>query len=213
MEIGQDGITTKQADYKGVVLQRLGQNPGKIAWGLEIFEDRIAVTCGQYTRWKEVLPEALNLLGQGFKFLDLSTLSINAIGCQVVDKFIYSGHPGEYSLEDVFSINSKFLTENTRNSGELWHVFQGWFDHSDDSKYLNQLNISSTLQNANLVAVIDHSVHQALKDPLSALELLPLGNSANRLRDFFNSAHQKNKAILNSLLSSAKKKEIGLNDE
>ena len=207
-------VKAQSSEFKGVVLQKLSEVPGKIDWVVQVSEDSLQVTCGKYDRWKFVLPKALEYIQAVYRFLDLDSLSINAIGCQFIDKFVYEGNPETYNLGDVFDVESKFLPRNIKESNDLWHVHQGWFGQISaltNAKAINQLNLTSSLINERLTAVIDHITHIMLGKPISVKSLLEIKEiDVTLMAKVLTEIHDSNKGILKKLLSENKKKEIGL---
>lgn len=207
-------VTAQSSEFKGVVLQKLGDSVGKIDWILQVTEDNLQVTCGKYTRWANVLPKSLEYIQAVFKFLELDTLSIASVGCQFIDKFVYEVTPDTYMLSDVFNADSQFLPLRVKSSGNLWHVHQGWFETIKDfpeNKALNQLNLTSSLLNEKLTAVIDHITQIILEKPISVKSLMGNNGQYITLMDsLLASTHDSNKEILKKLLSKHKITEIGL---
>lgn len=207
-------VTAQSSEFKGVVLQKLGDLPGKIDWVVQVSEDSLQVTCGKYDRWMFVLPKALEFIQTVYRFLDLDSLSINTIGCQFIDKFVYEINPEPYNLGDVFDVESKFLPRNVKDSNDLWHVHQGWFGEIStltNAKAINQLNLTSSLLNEKLTAVVDHITHIVLEKSISVKSLLEVDNTGTTaMAKVLSDVHNCNKEILKKLLSEKKQKEIKL---
>ena len=207
-------VKAQSSEFKGVVLQKLSETPGKIDWVVQVSEDSLQVTCGKYDRWIFVLPKALEYIQAVYRFLDLDSLSINAIGCQFIDKFVYEVNPEPYHLGDVFDVESKFLPRNVKDSKDLWHAHQGWFGKINTlptAKAINQLNLTSSLLNEKLTAVVDHITHIVLEKSISVKSLLEAdAQETTLMAKVLSDVHNCNKEILKKLLSEKKQKEIKL---
>lgn len=202
------------ARLQGISMQRVDENLGKISWQLRINNSSLHVICSDYDSWDCVWPKALGYLNKVASFLNLDTLSVVSLGCQIVDKFVYLDGSDNYHLEDIFNPSSEFLTSNIKSSGELWHVYQGWFEKTSpisDSKLLSQLNITNSIIGNYLTATIDH-VNQCLwREPILLGREDFLKSVDGLLGNVFNAIHEANKGVLRKLLSSEKIQMIGLN--
>ncbi len=211
----QDGkVTMNSNNFNGVALHKTGVQPGTVAWVLQVTGNTIQVTCGDYHDWDEEWPKAKSYISTVLKLLRAATLNVVAVGCQVIDKFVYSEDPRPYSINDVFLDESELLTKQVKNSGELWHIHQGWFDlPSPDagSKLLSHLNLSSArLNNNKLTATIDHSMQLIYEQPIAVIDMFGAQDEKSKIDSIFEKLHDTNKSVLKRLLNVQKLREIGL---
>jgi hypothetical protein len=80
---------------------------------------------------------------------------ITNISLQYVNCFITIDE-ANYSIGDIFTLNSPYLSNKVRNSGPLWHLYQGWVENdvSLNCNCLNNLNISTSKKDNELVTAI-----------------------------------------------------------
>jgi uncharacterized protein (TIGR04255 family) len=213
VHISNEQVTAQTSEFQGVILQKLSSMPGRPSWVLRVNEASIQVTCGEYDRWENVWPRARSYIEATCQFLNLDSLPVVSIGCQVIDKFVYEEQPEHYVLGDIFNPDSEYLPPRTRSSGKMWHAHQGWFEEPGDTsrfKMLTQLNLSSAMLNDRLTAVIDYINQIIFNEPISVTTVMERQNDKSLLDSYFNDIHDKNKHVLTKLLSSGKLTEIGL---
>jgi uncharacterized protein (TIGR04255 family) len=202
----------------GVLLQSFQVN-GKPDWALRASDNMIVVNCLKYDNWENVWPKACQLMLRAAQCVDSDTNSIAHAAFQVIDKFVYDEKPTPYFIKDVFNQESEFLTPQIKNAGELWHIFQGWFEGgaTRDTKVdevLHILKLASSMNNEKLVAQIDHTLQKNFKNKIvNVKELLGLKTPeygsifANQL---FKDLHDKNVLILRNVLAMEQQIAIGL---
>lgn len=212
--IENNQVTQRTSQFSGVMLQKLGSTPGKFSWIVQVNEDTLHVTCGQYDRWVTVLPKALKYINQVCAFLALDTLQMASVGCQFIDKFVYENEPQPYALNDVFMPDSGFLPSSVKDAGHLWHVYQGWFGVKSvvaDARPLNQLNLTSSVIDGKLAAVIEHNTQISFGKNVTVKTFIEQNiDSISLLEDLLTDTHNKNKEILKKLLAESKLEAIGL---
>lgn len=202
----------------GVLLQSFQEN-GKPNWSLRASDNIIVATCMKYDNWENVWPKACHLLLKAAQCVDSDTNSIARSVFQVVDKFIYDEKPKTYFIGDVFNPDSIYITKQAMSAGELWHVFQGWFDTLADQnttkdEVLHTLKLGSSFNNEKLVALIDHTIQKnfkartvSVKDFLAPQNVEEGSVFANQL---FKELHDKNVQVLRNLLAKNQLTAIGL---
>lgn len=218
LSVTGDAPAEQTQKLSGVLMQHFQQN-GKPDWVLRASENRIVANCLNYDSWGNVWPQARHILLKALQCVDSQTNGVVNTIHQVVDKFIYDEQPTPYSIEDVFNPDSKFLTPHAKESGELWHVFQGWFENveplaDNDQKILHVLKLSSALGNENIAATIDHTLQSNFSEPLAVKKLIGEqdGNIDEAIiNGLFKRMHDKNAELLRSVLSAGQLKAIGLN--
>ncbi len=199
----------------GVLLQKQSAK-GAVLWSLQIADNTIVVSCMEYSRWEAVWDIAKDYLLRAANHLAAPDNAVNMVSLQVVDKFLYDSAVNEYELDDVFNVESPYLTRQVKKAGPLWHVNQGWFeivDLSDQSvRNLNVVNITSANVGPSLQSSVDHLGQFFLGSggiPHSADGKLTPGG-VDVIAKVFAILHVKNKTVLREVLSSNKIKEIGL---
>lgn len=207
-KIENEIIVTQDVKKSGIKLQKIEPN-GKIGWSLHILGNQIIITCKSYDRWDKVWTKVEKYLNNTVKLLELKDLSVSAVVLQYIDRFTESAS-GKYKLENVFSKETEYLTQHTKNVGKLWHVHQGWFETgvSAKEKVLHVLNLGTTEHLKKILTTIDHALQlQFIEKPKNAKEFF---DSKKEYKKVFDSLHRKNKDIIKSLLNNSLRKAIGL---
>lgn len=199
-------------------VSRFFANPnGTPQWSVQAIGNLVQVQCFEYTSFPEVWGRARKYLLCALEGVEPDIL-VNEVGFQVVDKFEYPAGSdwSDYQMEELFNNKSKYLTENSWGSGNLWHVFQGWFESYDEGRVLHQLNISNTvtLANQQLCAVIDHRGALRGKTDTERFDFKPLLNSIGEgrieLDNIIGYLHKRNRDVIEDLLNPNKLKSIGI---
>lgn len=198
-------VSHRQSEKKGVLLQKIKPD-GKPAWLLRVEQNSILVNCFEYERWDTSFPPVLDLLIHAARLVSNDENPLSSVVHQVVDRFVLPTEC-EYSIAEVFEVESKYLTRQATESGNLWHVHQGWFDVQEDMKLLNVLNLGTNVTPSGHISTIDHAIH--LRD-----KVLPAEKAANSewLEMMFGLMHEKNKTIVRDLLNTVQLEAIGLNE-
>jgi hypothetical protein len=202
----------------GVLLQSF-QDSGKPDWTLRASDNMIVISCLKYDSWESVWPKACQLMLKAAQCVESDRISIAHAAFQVVDKFVYDEKPMPYSVEDVFNPDSVFLTQQVKSSGDLWHIFQGWFERAsnqvaNEDDILHTLKLGSAINNEKLIALIDHTLQRNFKGrvvnvkDLLGLEVPEKGSIfTNQL---FKDLHDGNVKVLKNLLAVDQQIAIGL---
>ena len=214
VQIETNQVLSQTLQVSGVSLQKLAESPGKIAWNLQVTGNGMQVTCGEYDRWNTVLPLALKFFRAALNLLELDSLMITSVGCQVIDRFVYDVPPNPFDLKDIFRTESELVPRSIATAGSLWHCNQGWFsDHSSaiSSKTLNQLNLASARINEKLTVTVDHITHIIFETPLASRSMMfPTSGAAAIVDSQFEQIHDANKDVLRRLLTAEKLTAIGM---
>lgn len=189
---------------------------GEHSWRVQLTANVLQVACFDYTRFDLVWPQAMRYLYAMLAAADADSV-VTSISHQYVDKFVYrDGMPlEEYIMEELFSRDSPYLTDNSWKNGPLWHVYQGWFsDVEPNSRVLHQLNITNTeLGPHKIGSIVDHRcVQQAAHGyQMTANAMAAMQNSeAGSLDATMRKLHTLNKEVLKQLLQTKKLHEIGM---
>jgi hypothetical protein len=122
-----------------------------------------------------------------------------------VDSFIYEGKSEDYSLDELCTRHSEFLTAHAFDSGLLWHVHQGWFENIEETgKCRNVLNVAANMVGNTYQITIDHQANLQLQESCTdygklfgeSLENSPIAVSMRIL-------HSRNKEILKASILPA----------
>lgn len=189
----------------------LAKKDGRFSKRIRATEDALIFECFEYSRFQDFLSDAENFLSVLLGSLPAEN-TIREIGMMAVDRFIYPKDMAEedYSVSEVFSENTKYLTPACRNSGLLWHVNQGFFESwIDNKKILQQLNISSVKiqSSGEYCSKIEHrSLMRGFTTPLMISSL----KNEFSLQSIFTKFHDLNIGVLKDLLTEEKKKQIDL---
>lgn len=201
----------------GVIAQSFQEN-GKQDWVLRASENKIIVNCLKYDSWINVWPKARYILLKTAQCVDSETNGVVNALHQVIDKFVYDERPTYYNIGDVFNPDSLLLTEQAKKSGDMWHLFQGWFEDApstidEKQKILNVVNMSSSLINEKLVATIDHTLQANFSKPIEVKYFVGLQTAENGsefLNKLFDSLHTMNAELLRNILTKDQVAAIGL---
>lgn len=205
-ENGQVIPMASSQEITSILLQRFEPN-GKPSIELKIEGNIIEVSCFSYDRWDFIWEKAKSFLLEVIKSVDNNDNKLIVCLLKVVDKFVYEGAIENYKVLDVFSEKNPFLTknilDNTGSTTRLWHIFQGWFEESE--VILNNLNINTSDANGRTITTIEHEIrHQFIKEP-QVISVV-----TNQFDSIFSALHEKNKAIIRTLLNQDQLKRIGL---
>lgn len=197
-------------DFNGVLFQRFTPD-GKRDWAIQISGNTVAVSCYNYDSWKKESEKAMRYFRESLKAIRAPGNSVAMIVLQTIDHFISSlpdDSEGIYQIGDVFDPASPYLTQQATQAGQLWHVFQGWFDDMTDlgGKCLHVLNISNTNQRDKLLSIVDHAAQLQLEPRPTIDEAI----YSERLQQIFDKLHELNKDIIRRLLCETQRQAIGL---
>lgn len=201
----------------GVLLQKF-QGNGKPEWALRASENRIIVNCLKYDNWDNVWPKARQFLLRAAQCVASDTNGVLQAIFQVIDKFIYDERPATYSIGDVFNPDSEFLTPRVKKAGEMWHIFQGWFEQNgfkadEIDAILHVAKLSSSNISEKLIATIDHTIQANFIKPLGVSNFIGVGiteNGSEFANTLFKELHDKNVKMLRDVLSHEQQIAIGL---
>lgn len=185
---------------------------GSVEWMLRIHPGFISANCLSYTRWDKVWSSAYRYLRTVAENVISKANPINSIGLQYIDRFIYEGQDEDYSLEELFSRSSVFLTSHAFDSGSLWHVNQGWFeDIGQTGRCLNVLNVAANMVGNTHQTTIDHQANLQLHESCTDYRRL-FGESLEKssIAVSMGELHLRNKEVLKALVLPAMATRIGL---
>lgn len=201
---------TGSIGFNGVLLQRFTPD-GKRDWAIQIAENTVVVSCYNYDSWLKESQKALRYIQESLKAIRTLGNPVAMIVLQTIDHFISSSPDGSknvYQIGDIFDTKSPYFTPQATQSGQLWHVFQGWFEDMNDlgGKCLHVLNISNTNQGDKLLTSIDHAAQLQLATRQTINEAI----YSEKLQQIFDKLHELNKDIIRRLLCETQRQAIGL---
>jgi uncharacterized protein (TIGR04255 family) len=207
MEVRFEGGEVRQqiGVASGCVLQNFRLD-GRPSWVLRVEGNAIAVSCMDYGRWSEVSSKAIVHIAKILSLVNHDTNSVASFVLQVIDRFVPANEES-YSLGQVFNAESRYLTKQVADAGELWHVYQGWFEEKPDlfGQLLHALNLSTNRTETGVSTTIDHATHLQFQPSKVVSDL----NEAFILRTF-DALHEGNKFIIKGLLADEQLKRINL---
>lgn len=196
----QNGFSHVQQSHMAFPLWQKYRQDGRVVHELRCETESIVFLCTDYTRWDEVLPQALSDL-KSLADSIASEKNVVKVSLQTTDKFTLDGT--EKAFDSLLSANSRYLTQNiVQTESKLWHVHQGWFVDTEMGRCLNVLNTSVVENGTVMDVIIDHISDTGLNNPCSLRDL--------NIKALFDLAHDSNKKILLDLLQDQIKDTIGL---
>ena len=99
---------------------------GRPSWTLRVEGNAIVVSCMEYDRWKDASNKALAHIKATLALVNNDTNAVVGVILQVVDRFV-TANSDDYDIEQVFNIQSRYLTKQAFEAGKFWHIYQGWF--------------------------------------------------------------------------------------
>ncbi len=208
-------------NHIGIIFFKKSENdPKRFEWSLKVENNRIVVTCSEYTDWAEVSTKAKTYFREVLAKFSFEDNPIVEITYQCLDKFICRGsQDGEtIAFEGLFDFNSGFLTKKiiTENP-HAWHIHQGWFETSGrlSAQMLHNLNLnmSSKRPFALNEASVSHLIRVHNLKLTDENHLFGGASQAGYLTNVLKETHTANKEIISKLLCKPILKKIGMKDE
>lgn len=199
----------------GEALRFVAKPSGDHAWRVQLTGNVLQVMCTEYTRFADVWGKARRYLQAMLAAADPDCI-VASVSHQYIDKFLYPAGMAlaEYSMEELFTRDTPYLTPQSWQSGLEWHVYQGWFDYAPDNsrRTLHQLNVTNATLAApmpRLASVIDHrgSLQYAAAQPPTAGQLAAADGPLNA---YMAELHDAHKAVFSQLVCPEKLQEIGM---
>jgi len=191
----------------GFSLQTINKETNKPTWAIRANENVAEISCFDYDRWGSSSAKALKDLSVVLSTGADEQNPLIFLALRVVDRFIGPSQEA-YQLNQIFNLNSRFLTKQVKQAGALWHVHQGWFESKSEFKgrFLNVLNLSTNETPAGIITTIEHTIRYH-SDPEA---LSSSNNSEAYLRSIFDILHEYNKQTIRDLLNAKQLTAIGL---
>lgn len=199
----------------GEALRFVAKPTGDHAWRVQLTGNVLQVICTEYTRFSEVWGRAHKYVQAMLAAADPDCI-VTSVSHQYIDKFLYPAGMTlhQYSMAELFSRDTAYLTPQAWNSGLEWHVYQGWFDYAnaESRRMLHQLNVTNATLAApmpRLASVIDHRTslqYAAAQPPTAGQMAAPDGPLDAHMAEL----HAAHKAVIAQLLRLEKRQEIGM---
>lgn len=198
----------------GVVGFRLARvkGDGQIARVLQLENNLLSVSFMDYESWETTGEDALKYLRSVLISLPLEQNPVVALSLRFIDRYTYSGDPGDARADKLFVRGNPYITPHTFGAGPMWHCNTGWFDDTaHDDRVLHNLNVTSSLVDLSSTVRIDHQATRHLEAPRHTLATVfepPAG--ATGLVEALESLHDRNKNILRQALRPEMLARIGM---
>ncbi|MDB6060521.1 MAG: hypothetical protein JWM78_624 [Verrucomicrobiaceae bacterium] len=194
----------------GFDLQRLDAT-GKATWIASIRPEFISVNCTAYDRWKNVKPQALEILRP---FLDVAMANgakVNAIGLQYQDAFRLLDGASPAATGQLFRMDGKYIPKHLFEQPSFWHCHQGWFSTAPDGRrVLNNVATDITDVNGAHFARIGGQ-HRMFATSVDGLTPMPI--TAGEIDQILQCLHNENIDVINAILSDGALRAIGCTGE
>ncbi len=185
---------------------------GSPVWSMKIVADEIRIVCSQYTRWEKVWGYARNLMSQAHSYLKDKDkdAKLDRVTLQVTDKFI--GGQSGYDARSLLR-SGGLLGSVPFESGDLWHVFSGWFDKCDHGRILNNLNVQATGVSPGPKQIEAEPFSISLIHMQRAILVHPVDENLLLVNDVMEILHENNKKTLRLILTDQQLSDIGLAEQ
>lgn len=188
------------------------QADAKPARVLRLLDDILTVSFLEYPRWESALKDSLHYIQTVLPPLDLAANPIMAFSLRYIDRYTFDGPADEPRAEMLLRKGSDYITPYSFNAGSFWHCHSGWFEGlSEGSRILNQVNVSSALEDQVPMIVIDHNAIFQLKVPRQSIETLFRSSEESMgVEIAMNLLHERNVEMLRDMLQTDMLKRIGM---
>lgn len=190
----------------GFDLQRFDA-AGKVTWVASIRPEFISVNCTAYDRWKNVKPQAMEILQPFVEAAMAKGAQINALGLQYQDAFRLLDGASPAVSGQLFRKNGKYLPAHLFEQPTFWHCHQGWFSKAtDERRILN--NVATDVAEAN-GAHFARIGGQHRMFAISADGVTPRPIASGEIDEILQCLHDENISVINGILSDDALKAIG----
>jgi uncharacterized protein (TIGR04255 family) len=184
---------------------------GELEWVLVVRRDSISAICFEYTRWRHVKPEAMQLLEEAFKALVPPRLKLGSLVCNIVDEFWWVNGDQPVGASLINRASDYVSAQAIRDQEALFHSYCGWYeDTSEREKRLVRTHIdalpASGMQSrpeGRFGVRIDNFIQTFLPPRIS-------GSESDFMDRVFEQSHSRNLEVMRSILTSAAQDMIGM---
>lgn len=216
LNVDLSSLSTTESTVGGIAL-RNSESVDTSTWQIRAESNNIIIACRDYTRWDEIWNKAYDTFVKVLKLIKPLDNPLSEIVFQCSDIF-FEEDLAQYSIENVFTKQSKYLSSHVLDAGYLWHIHQGWYEKLEGNNLLNVLNISSqTIELGKVQASnIMHLLKLQLNPQMNGFDGFYLDSQDIELRkstflfNVIDEMHNKNKDVLRSLLNDTALIAIGL---
>lgn len=194
----------------GFDLQRFDLS-GKLVWIVSIRPEFISVSCTAYDRWKNVKPQALEIMLPFVEAVLAQGVQITAVGLQYQDAFKLRDGASPAASDELFRRDGKLLPMHLFEQPSFWHCHQGWFSTGPDTRrILNNVATEVADRHGTHFARIggQHRVHATALDGIT-----PLPINAGDIDVILQCLHSENIKVINGILSDGALEVIGCKRE
>jgi len=184
---------------------------GRQLWAGSFANNRILVSCRNYTKWQEIWPQANNRLNALLACID-PYKPVQSVDYSVTDTFRAKQADDVLVPDNIFREHD-LVSGQVRNLRDpIWDFRQGWFDNlASEAPVLIRIEGQGVIDNDRAVTSI-HNLHsQRFRGGMTVGELIADdpedGSKADQIFDVF---HRKNKNLLRTLLTDCLLARMGL---
>jgi uncharacterized protein (TIGR04255 family) len=167
-----------------------------------------------YSRWEEVVLEALSLISDCMSIAVQTKNDIKGILLQYIDLFEWRDSVEKYDLSQLFVKNSGYYPASIFEKGPFWHLHQGWFKSEGfptKGRMLERLTTDGAMnENGKPVVKMDCYLGIDLEVGDSSNDLVAARGDGPSIRDLFYFLHGHNKSIVKQCLKRQMGERIGL---
>ena len=206
-----DGTSPESsASESGFIFELPGAIMQPARRSLNVMPEQCQIAINDYSRWSKVKADVDAYVQSIMAIAGGDSNSLQAIGLQYTDVWIWKANPADLNMSEVFNKDSPLLVQNVFNLKSYWHSHHGYFEPMKDAGLpprLNNINVSRT-QQGELDAINVVTSHR-----LTLPRLWDLDTPAKKIalisavQDEF---HQENKRILRRLLTPGVLEKINL---
>ena len=189
------------------------QGNGQVARALQLENNALSVSFMDYESWEVTIKDALKYLRPGLNSLPLEQNPVVAFSLRFIDRYTYSGNPGDARADQIFVRGNPHITPHTFEAGPTWHCNTGWFEHPSEEgdRELHNLNVRSSLIDLSSTVTMDHYAIRHLGSPRhTQVALFEPPTAAIGLIDALERLHERNKSILGAILRPEMLAKIGM---
>ena len=204
-------LETRELGLMGFRLSKV-QGNGQPARVLQLEDNALSVSFMDYDSWEATRKDALKYLRTVSVSLPLEQNPVVAFSLGFIDRYTYSGNPGEARADKLFVRDNPYIASHIFDAGAIWHCNTGWLDDATQGdRVLHNLNVTSSLVDLSSTITIEHQATRHLVAPRHTLATLfdpPAG--ATGLVEALESLHDRNKGILRQALRPEMLARIGM---
>ena len=205
-------LEERQSDLVGFRFSRV-QGNGLPARVLQLEGNTLSVSFLDYESWAATTMDTVRYIRPVLVSLPLELNPVVAISLRFLDRYTYSGNPGEAEASLLISKGNPYIASHTFEAGPTWHCNTGWFEEVSqaDDRVLHNLNVISHLVELSSAVTIDHHATRHLGFPRDTLlTLFAPPSSAVDLTGALDGLHEGNKRILRRILVPEMLAKIGM---